>query len=50
MLILRSFEKRLISKIDRFIVTLFDLGVTLTEPFGNSTTGLIVTGRCSTFQ
>ena len=50
MLISRSFQKRPISKIDRFMVTLFDLGLPLTAPRGNSTAGLIVTGRCMAFQ
>jgi len=50
MLILRSFQKRPIYKIDRFMVTMFDLGLTVTDPLGNSTTGLAVTGRCRAFQ
>ena len=33
-----NFEKK-----NRFMVTLFDLGLTLTAPFGNTTTGLFVT-------
>jgi len=32
------------------MVALFDLGLTLTVPLGNSTTCLIVTGRCRAFQ
>ena len=50
MLILRSFQKRPISKIDRFMVTLFDLGLTLAVPLGHSTTGLIVTGDAGLFN
>ena len=39
MLILRRFKKRRFSKIDRFMVTLFDLGLTLIAPCSHSTTG-----------
>ena len=46
----RRFLKRAISKIERFTVTLFDLELLLTAPLGNSTTGLIMTGRCRAFQ
>ena len=39
-LISRSFQKRPTSKIDRFfMVTLFGVGLTLTAPLDNSTTG-----------
>ena len=50
MLISTCFQKRPISKMHSFMVTLFDLGLTLTARLGNSTTGLIVTGRCRAFQ
>ena len=41
---------RAVSKIERLTVTLFNLELPLTAPLGNSTTYLIMTGRCRAFQ
>ena len=47
---IEKFSEAPIYKIDRFIVTLFDLGLTLAAPLSNCTAGIIVTGRCTAVQ